>query len=437
MGLDAIGIEAGTWLIFGLAFAILLTGVPLGFATSAVAIVFALGWFGPDAITIVSSRMYGIVTEYSLIAIPMFVLMASILDRAGLSADLFHGMRIFAGRLRGGVAIQTVIVAFFMAAMSGIIGGETVLLGMLALPQMLKLGYAKDIAIGSVCAGGALGTMIPPSIVLIIYGMVSRTSIGDLFVATIVPGTILMLSYLAYIGIRCHFRPADGPPLPESEIGRTSRGEALNLVALPLILIFLVLGTIFAGIASITEAASLGVTGALVIAFVKKRLTQEILQKSIDQTFNTCGIIIWAGMGAIAIVGIYNLMGGGRYMTALFTEMDVAPVVVIMIMMATLFLLGTFMDWIGIALLTLPIFVPIVKALGYDPIWFGILFSVNMQVAFMSPPLGPSAFFLKSVAPPEISLLDIYRAFIPFVCIQIAVLMLLLFFPEITLWPFR
>jgi tripartite ATP-independent transporter DctM subunit len=305
------------------------------------------------------------------------------------------------------------------------------------LPQMLKLGYAKDIAIGSVCAGGALGTMIPPSIVLIIYGMVSRTSIGDLFVATIVPGTILMLSYLAYIGIRCHFRPADGPPLPESEIGRTSRGEALNLVALPLILIFLVLGTIFAGIASITEAASLGVTGALVIAFVKKRLTQEILQKSIDQTFNTCGIIIWAGMGAIAIVGIYNLMGGGRYMTALFTEMDVAPVVVIMIMMATLFLLGTFMDWIGIALLTLPIFVPIVKALGYDPIWFGILFSVNMQVAFMSPPLGPSAFFLKSVAPPEISLLDIYRAFIPFVCIQIAVLMLLLFFPEITLWPFR
>ena len=436
MGLSAIGIENGTWLIFGLAFVILLTGVPLGFATSAVALIFALGWFGPDAITIVTSRMYGIVTEYSLIAIPMFVLMASLLDRSGLSADMFHGMRIFAGRLRGGVAIQTVVVAFFMAAMSGIIGGETVLLGMLALPQMLKLGYAKDIAIGSVCAGGALGTMIPPSIVLIIYGMITRTSIGDLFIATITPGTILMLSYLLYIGLRCHFRPNDGPPLPEEEIKTSSNREALRLVLLPLMLIFLVLGTIYAGIASITEAASLGVAGAAAILVIKGRFTSEVLQRGVDQTFNTCGIIIWAGMGAIAIVGIYNLMGGGRYVTSVFTGLDVAPIVIILIMMATLFVLGTFMDWIGIAILTLPIFVPIVKSIGYDPIWFGILFSVNMQVAFMSPPLGPSAFFLKSVAPPNISLFDIYRAFIPFVCIQILVLILLILFPEISLWPF-
>ncbi|WP_282608574.1 TRAP transporter large permease subunit [Pelagibius sp. Alg239-R121] len=436
MGLSSIGIEAGTWLIFGLAFVILLTGVPLGFATSAVALIFAFGWFGPDAITIVTSRMYGIVTEYSLIAIPMFVLMASLLDRSGLSADMFHGMRIFAGRLRGGVAIQTVIVAFFMAAMSGIIGGETVLLGMLALPQMLKLGYAKDIAIGSVCAGGALGTMIPPSIVLIIYGMITRTSIGDLFIATITPGTILMLSYLIYIGVRCHLRPADGPPLPEAEIETSSHRDALRLVLLPLMLIFLVLGTIYAGIASITEAASLGVAGAAIILAIKRRFTPEVLQKSVDQTFNTCGIIIWAGMGAIAIVGIYNLMGGGRYVTSVFTSLDVAPIIIIIIMMASLFVLGTFMDWIGIAILTLPIFVPIVKAIGYDPIWFGILFSVNMQVAFMTPPLGPSAFFLKSVAPPGISLFDIYRAFIPFVCIQIFVLSLLILFPEISLWPF-
>jgi len=436
MDLSALGIEAGTWLIFGLAFAILLTGIPLGFATSAVAIIFAWGWFGHDALTIVTSRMYGIVTEYSLVAIPIFVLMASLLDRSSLSADLFHGMRIFAGRLRGGVAIQTVIVAFFMAAMSGIIGGETVLLGMLALPQMLKLGYAKDIAIGSVCAGGALGTMIPPSIVLIIYGMITRTSIGDLFIATITPGTLLMFSYLLYIGIRCYLRPDDGPALPEDEIEHTSRRQALGLVILPLMLIFLVLGTIYTGIASITEAASLGVAGAALILVIKGRFTLEILTRSVDQTFNTCGIIIWAGMGAIAIIGIYNLMGGGRYVASVFDGMDVAPIVIILIMMGTLFVLGTFMDWIGIAILTLPIFVPIVKSLGYDPIWFGILFSVNMQVAFMSPPLGPSAFFLKSVAPPGISLFDIYRAFIPFVCIQIAVLMLLLLYPEISLWPF-
>lgn len=436
MGLSEIGIAAGTWLIFGLAFSILLTGVPLGFATSAVALIFALGWFGPDAITIVTSRMYGIVTEYSLIAIPMFVLMASLLDRSGLSADLFHGMRIIAGRLRGGVAIQTVVVAFFMAAMSGIIGGETVLLGMLALPQMLRLGYAKDIAIGSVCAGGALGTMIPPSIVLIIYGMVTRSSISDLFIATITPGSLLMASYVLYIALRCYLRPSDGPPLSEEEIGRSSRIDAISLVALPLLLVVLVLGTIYAGIASITEAASLGVMGALAILMIKGKFTFDVLQKSIDQTFSTCGIIIWAGMGAIAIVGIYNLMGGGRFVSSVFAGLDVAPFVIILIMMATLFVLGTFMDWIGIAILTLPIFVPIIKSLGYDPIWFGILFSVNMQVAFMSPPLGPSAFFLKSVAPPEISLFDIYRAFIPFVCIQIAVLALLIAFPQIALWPF-
>ncbi|WP_068084921.1 TRAP transporter large permease [Polycladidibacter stylochi] len=429
-------IQTATILLFTLAFAILLTGIPLGFATSAVAIVFAYSWFGPDALTIVTSRMYGIVTEPSLGAIPMFVLMACLLDRSGLSTDLFNGLRILAGKLRGGVAVQTIAVGFLMAAMSGVIGGETVLLGLLALPQMLRLGYSKNMAIGSVCAGGALGTMIPPSIVLIIFGLMTRTSISDLFTATVVPGTILMLSYVAYILIWCYLRPQDGPPLSDEELEKIKNSDVspFNLVILPACLIFLVLGSIYTGMATINESASLGVVGALAILVIKKRFTYKILDASVRATVNTCGTVIWAGMGAIAIVGIYNMMGGGAYISSLFAGIDAPPIVTILIMLGIFFILGTFMDWIGIAMLTLPIFVPIVVSLGYHPIWFGVLFCINIQVAFMSPPMGASAFFLKSVAPPDISLFDIYRSFIPFILLQISVLVLVMIFPQLALW---
>lgn len=436
LGMSAMGIEVGTYVLVGSIFLLLLTGLPLAFTTGLVALVFTWGWFGPNALPLVTSRVYGFITEYSLVAVPMFVFMASLLDRSGIAKDLFNGMRILAGRIPGGVAVQTVVVAFFLAAMSGIIGGEIVLLGMLALPQMLRLGYNRHLSIGVVCAGGSLGTMMPPSIVLIIYGLIASVSIADLFTAAITPAVILMLCYMAYVLTRCLLDPSLGPPLPEAEANMPWRDKLREMrhIVLPAIIAFMVLGSIYGGVASVTEAAAMGVFGVLVGIMIRREFSFGLMQQAVTQTINTCGMIIWIGVGAATLVGVYNLMGGNRFVSSTILGLDLAPILILLVMMLVLIVLGLFLDWIGIAMLCLPIFVPIIVQLGYDPIWFGILFAVNMQVSFLSPPFGPAAFYLKGVAPPGITLVDIYRSVLPFMAIQIAVLALLLFQPNIAMW---
>jgi len=435
MGLDALGIEYGTFLLVGLIFLLLVTGQPLAWVTGLVALIFTFGWFGGNALPLVTSRIFGFITEYSLVAIPMFILMAALLDRSGIAKDLFNGMRILAGRLPGGVAVQTLIVAILMAAMSGVIGGEIVLLGILALPQMLRLGYDRSLSIGVVCAGGSLGTMMPPSIVLIIYGLVAGVSIADLFVAAITPAMLLLGFYIAYVLVRCLKNPALGPPMSVEEQAEESVGSALKALIAPLFIVIAVLGSIYAGVASITEAAALGVSSVLIISALRRELNIKMLQASLVHTLETCGMIIWIGIAAAVLVGVYNLMGGNRFVSAAILGLDASPVIIIMVMMAILIVLGMFLDWIGIALLTLPIFVPIVKQLGYDPIWFGILFAVNMQVSYLTPPFGPAAFYLKSVAPPDITLKHIYTALLPFIALQLLVLGILLFYPPLAIWP--
>jgi tripartite ATP-independent transporter DctM subunit len=429
-------IADGTILLVGAIFALLVTGLPLAFVTGLVALVFTFGWFGTNALPLVTSRVYGFVTEYSLVAVPMFVLMASLLDRSGIAKDLFNAMRVFAGRLPGGVAVQTVVVAFFLAALSGIIGGEIVLLGIIALPQMLRLGYDKHLSIGVVCAGGSLGTMMPPSIVLIIYGLIASESIADLFTAAITPAMILMLSYIGYIMIRCLKNPEMGPPMSaaDRQEGFSSRSQAFKAIIVPGLIAGLVLGSIYGGVASVTEAAAMGVFGVLLAVIGRGELSFKTLHESLNQTMMTCGMIIWIGIGAAALVGVYNLMGGNRFISSMIMGLDVAPIMIILVMMAILLVLGMFLDWIGVAMLTLPIFVPIVEQLGYSPIWFGILFAVNMQVSFLSPPFGPAAFYLKGVAPPNISLKDIFVSLLPFIAIQLVVLFALLFWPNLAMW---
>ncbi|WP_148254518.1 TRAP transporter large permease [Aidingimonas lacisalsi] len=430
-------ISTATLLMVGAIFALLVTGLPLAFITGLVAMSFTFGWFGVDALPLVTSRVYGFITEYSLVAVPMFVLMASLLDRSGIAKDLFNAMRVFAGRLPGGVAVQTIVVAFFLAALSGIIGGEIVLLGILALPQMLRLGYDKHLSIGVVCAGGALGTMMPPSIVLIIYGLIASVSIADLFTAAVTPAVLLMGSYIAYVLVRCLKDPSKGPPLSESTRDNPfdSKLDAVKAILLPALIAFMVLGTIYGGIASVTEAAAMGVFGVILAILVRREFSLAMMHHSLGQTLNTCGMIIWIGIGAAALVGVYNLMGGDRFVSEFILGMDVAPITIILVMMAIMLVLGLFLDWIGIAMLALPIFLPIVTQLGYDPIWFGILFAVNMQVSFLSPPFGPAAFYLKSVAPPGITLKDIYLSVLPFMAIQLVILTILLLWPTLAIWP--
>ncbi len=436
LGLSAMGIEWGTYALVGSIFLLLLTGLPLAFVTGLAALFFTFGWFGPMALPLVTARVYGFITEYSLVAVPMFVFMASLLDRSGIARDLFNGMRILAGRVPGGVAVQTLVVAFFLAAMSGIIGGEIVLLGILALPQMLRLGYDRNISIGVVCAGGSLGTMMPPSIVLIIYGLMASVSIADLFTAAITPAAVLMFSYMGYVLFRTLRNPDLGPPMSveEAHMPFSEKLKAMRAMVLPAMIAFLVLGTIYGGVASVTEAAAMGVIGVFAATIVRRELTFHLVHEAVVQTLNTCGMIIWIGIGAAALVGVYNLMGGNAFVSNTILGIDAPPVVIIMVMMLILLVLGLFLDWIGIAMLALPIFVPIVVKLGYDPVWFGILFAVNMQVSFLSPPFGPAAFYLKGVAPSSITLKHIYASVMPFIAIQMIVLAIILFYPPIAMW---
>lgn len=429
-------IELITILMFGGMIVLLLLGLPLAFVTGIIAAVFGIAMFGPNSLLLIASRIYSFMNEYVLVSVPMFILMASILERSGVARDLFRAMHVWAGGLKGGLAVQTTLAATVMAAMTGIIGGEIVLLGLVALPQMLRLGYDRKLAIGTICAGGSLGTMIPPSIVLVIYGLTVNVSIGDLFAASTVPGLMMSALYISYILIRCHLDPRLGPPAPEEErnIPLAEKVRMLGGLALPMLVAFSVLGTIYTGIASVTEAAGMGVVGTAVAAAIRGEFTLKLVRASLLQTMAACGVLLWVSFGATAMIGVYNLAGGPAFVRTLMIGLPVSPIVVVLIMMAILIVLGCLMDWIGICLLTMPIFVPIIKALGYDPIWFGVLFCMNMQISYLSPPFGPAAFYLKGVAPPDISLHEIFSALWPFIGLQIVSLAVVIYFPQIALW---
>lgn len=430
--LQSLGIGWGTLVMFLMLVALLLTGMPLAFVTLLVALIFALGWFGPMSIPLITSRVYSFVMNFVFVSVPMFVLMAAILDRSGIARDLFDAMKLFAGRIRGGVAVQTVFVSVILAAMSGIIGGEIVLLGMIALPQMLRLGYDRNLSIGVVCAGGSLGTMIPPSIVLIIYGLTANVSIGELFTAAFLPGFMLAMFYVAYILFRAYVSTGYVPEPEQEPIPTAEKLRLLKGLALPILVVVIVLGSIYGGIASVTEASAIGVGGVVLSTILRGEFTYALMRDAAMQTLATVGMIVWIGIGATAIVGVYNLMGGVNFVSDMITGVSDNPTVIILLMMLILFVLGAFLDWVGIALLTMPIFVPIVRDLGMDPVWFGVLFCMNMQISFLSPPFGPAAFYLKSVTPPDISLGDIFKSLLPFICLQILAVGLLVAFPWIT-----
>ena len=415
---------------------IIVLGMPIAFATGLIAVVFCAAFADLDSLAIVTFRTYGFVNSYVLLSVPMFLMMANILDKSGVAHDLYDALKIWAGRLPGGVAVMTLIAASVMAAMTGIIGGEVILLGLVALPQMLRLRYDSKLAIGVVCAGGSLGTMIPPSLVLVFYGLTTSVSIGDLFVASTIPGVLLALIYIVYVLIRCGLNPALGPPAPPEmrNIPLRAKFAALKKVILPLLIIFSVLGSIYGGITSVSEAAAMGVAGVIVAAAIRRTLNYTMLRDSLFSAMSTCGLLIWLSIGANAMVGVYNLLGGITYLKSIMTGLPLEPIGVILIMMAIFLLLGMFMDWFSIMLLTMPIFAPTVTALGYDLIWFGVLFNITMQVGYLSPPFGQAAFYLKSVTPPEISLNHIFVSLLPFIGLQIIGLLIVLFIPDVALW---
>ena len=439
-------ISIASLIIVAMMLALMMTGMPLGVVTLFVSILSALAYFGYGGLYLVSTNAFGLLEKYPLVAVPLFVLMASILERAGIAEDLFDAMSLFAGKLRGGVAIQTIAVAVVLAAMSGVMGGEIVMLGLVALPQMLRLGYDRKMSIGVICASGALATLIPPSIIMIIYGLSAQVAIGDLFMAGAVPGLMLATFYAIYVLIRCNLNPSLAPTAEEvagvrGQEMKMSR-EKFYAVMLCIFLIFCVMGSIYAGIASVTEAAAVGVIGAIFVAAMRNSFSWSLLQKALAGTMSTVGTIIWLILGAVAFVGIYNLIGGADFMRSLFSGLGLPAIGIVFVMMAILVILGTFMEWIAIAFITVPVFAPVITQLapelGLEPewaaVWFGVLFVMNIQIYFLSPPFGPACFWLKSVAPADITLQEIFAAVIPFIGLQIIGMLMVMFIPDIALW---
>ncbi|MEQ8355339.1 MAG: TRAP transporter large permease subunit [Kiloniellaceae bacterium] len=439
-------------------FVLLAIGMPLGFASGFLAVAVLMMKFGPDLLfrsfgtgplNILAQRMYGLMTDYVLISVPLFIFMACLMERSGIAKSMFDSLNVWLSRTRGGIAIVTAIMAIIMAAMSGIIGGEIVLLGLIALPNMLRLGYNQNLAIGTICASGSLGTMIPPSIVLIIYGLVTETSIHALFKAAFVPGFILGGCYIAYIIFRTQMNPEQAP-LPEGgeSVTMADKLRALPGLIAPLSVVFVVLGSIYGGITGITEAAGMGVVAVLIIIVIRREMSWSLFKEALMRTWKSTGTILWITFGATALAGAYTIAGGPTYVANLIIGTELPTFGILLMMMVIFLILGALMDWVGIVLLVMPVFLPIVLKLpveelgltgalvaapSFVAVWFGILFCVNMQVSFLSPPFGPAAFYLKSVAPPQITLPDIFRGFLPFIALQLLVLTLVLLFPEITM----
>jgi len=416
-------------LIVGL-LALISIGVPMGFASGFMGAVLVFLYIGEHALGILLSRYYSLVVTYSFLSVPLFIFMASLLERSNIARDLYDALNAWLRKTRGGVGVVTAIMATIMAAMSGIIGGEIVLLGLIALPQMLRLKYDQDMSIGIICASGSLGTMIPPSIVLIIYGLTTETSITMLFQEAIVPGLMISALIITYILIRTRLQPHLAPLSDEPPLTLKEKISYLPGLLPPIGIVIIVLGSIYSGITGITEAAGMGVVATLIIIFARKELTLFLFKDALTRTFKASGTILTITFGATVLAGAYSLAGGPKYVAETILAYDLKPMYLIFMMQLMFLVMGAFMDWVGIVLLAMPVFLPIVLALGFDPIWFGILFCVNMQVSFLSPPFGPAAFYLKSVAPPHISLTDIFRGFAPFILIQLIVLACVMFFPE-------
>ncbi|MDE4097780.1 TRAP transporter large permease [Phaeobacter gallaeciensis] len=444
MGLE-IGIEWLTLIMFGSLLALLLAGLPLAFVTGGLACVFLYVLGDERALNIVPSRIFPLMTNYQLSAIPLFIFMASMLERAGIINDMFDVIYKVLGGVKGGLAAATIIASTVLAAMVGVIGAAVVTMGIIALPAMLKRGYDPKIAMGSIMAGGTLGILIPPSILAIIYAVVAEQSVGELFIGAVFPGLMLSGTYVLYVILRSTINPQLGPPIPVEE--RVSFAEKMRLMgnmSAPIALIVIVLGVIFTGVATPVEAAGIGTFGAFIVAAIHRKLDWQTVREASIGTLKASAMVIWIMFGATIFVGLYVLEGGQQFVQSALEATGFGPWGILIIMMIVLVVLGMFLDWVGILLLCVPIFVPIIKAMGPEPfgltseadlvLWFGVLYLVNMQMSFLSPPFGYALFYLRGVAPAEIPMTDIFKSALPFLGLQILGLILCMVFPEIITW---
>jgi tripartite ATP-independent transporter DctM subunit len=427
------------WMFLALTI-LLLAGFPVTFTLLGTALCFGMIGFGWNFFNLLPLRIWGVITNVTLIAVPLFVFMGVMLERSGLAEDLLDTMGILFGRLRGGLAISVVVVGALLGASTGIVGATVVTMGLLAVPTMLRRGYQKELATGTVSASGTLGQIIPPSIVLVLIGDIVGVSVGDLFIGAILPGLVLVGLYILYILIVAHFRPEIAPPIPQEELDAISRKQLAARVGKalipPIFLMVAVLGSIFAGIASPTEAAAVGAVGSTLLTVVNRKFKMEILRAVMLTTVRLTCMVFIILCGAAAFGLVFRGLGGDGLVRNFLGSLahQYSHGAVLAVVMGLIFFIGFFLDFIEITFIHVPVLAPIMIDFGYDPVWFCILIAVNLQTSFMTPPFGFSLFYLKAVTPPEISTGDIYRGIIPFVVVQLVGLLIVVFFPQLATW---
>lgn len=421
-------------LLFVLIFALIIAGYPVAFTLAGLSIIVGMLTI-PDFFMLLPFRIMGTMQNYVLLAVPLFIFMGLMLEKSGLAANLLETMAILFGRINGGLAISVIIVGALLAASTGIVGATVITMGLISLPTMLKRNYKKTLATGVISSSGTLGQIIPPSVVLVLLGSVLNVSVGKLFAAAIVPGIILVIAYILYVYIVALINPEIAPAVPKEEIDSFKSEnfyfKLLKAFVMPLILIIAVLGSIFFGIASPTEAAAVGALGAIILSGIQKELSWEILKDVGKETTHLTSMVFLILLGATTFSLVFRGLGGDTFLVEMINNSSLGPIGFLLVVMAVIFIAGFFIDFIEIIFIIVPVVTPIFIAFEMDLIWIGILIALNLQTSFLTPPFGFSLFYLKGVAPPEIKTVHLYQGIIPFLIIQAILLLSILFFPQI------
>jgi tripartite ATP-independent transporter DctM subunit len=409
-------------------------GYPTAFVLGGLAMIFGLIFVGPDIFGFFILQLESVMKNYTLLAVPLFLFMGVFIEKSGMAERLFNSLYLLAGGLRGGLGIATIVISALFAAATGVVGASEITIGLMALPAMLDKGYNKSMACGTICAGGTLGILIPPSVMIVVYGPIAGLSVGKLFLGAIFPGLLLVLLYILYLALRCYIYPQDGPPMAPAERDVPLKHKLYLLatsVVPPAVLIVAVLGSIFFGIAAVTEAAAVGVIASMALAAGYRRLTLETIKQACLQTLQITSMILMIAVTASFFSTVFVALGGDDVISDMFLNLPFGKWGILFSIMGLLVFLGMFIDWIGIVFIVVPLITPIGESLGFDPVWFALLIMVNLQISFLTPPFAYSIFYLRGITPPGIKTTDIYRGVIPFVGLQIVGLALCILFPQI------
>ena len=419
-------------LMFVMLFGLVFLGLPVAVSLICTAFAFGLALFGDSLSAQFHSRIDDVGKNFVLAAIPLFIFMGAMLERSGIANRLFEAVRMWLGRLPGGLSLTTIVMCAIFAATSGVVGAVEIVVGLMAVPAMLAAGYKKDLAAGCVCAGGSLGTTIPPSVVIIIYASITEQSVGDLFAGIMIPAMAMVGLFILYILGRCILQPSAGPGLPRSESTASLADKlwfGLTAFIPAVLLVTAVLGSIFAGIASPTEAAAVGSFGAVVLTACYGRLTLSVLFGALKRTIMINTMVMLIVVGGVMFASVFIVNGGDELIGQLVKVLELSPMGIVILFLAIVFILGFVLDWISVLLIALPIFDPLVRAASIDPIWFGVLVCIALQTSYLTPPMAPSIFYLRAIAPPDITYIDMYKGVAPFVMAQVATLLLVMLVP--------